>query len=232
MRKMVNTGIILTVLLPALIASCGSGNEAKMDIVTYLVNSYRVPCTGVAPMECLQVRKEGSEQWQYFYSSIDGFEYEPGYLYKIRVREEKLDPDDVPADASSIKYILVSVDEKTPDPKLRINDIWMLEEMEGRPILQGDLPEGIERPYIEFQVRENRFMGTDGCNTYRGSMESLTDTGLRLGPAMSTRMACPDMSIPDAYLKLLDRVDSYQLSELDLILLEGDTELLKFRKTD
>ena len=38
-----------------------------------------------------------------------------GYLYKIEVEEEQLDPQQVPADASSIKYTLVSVLEKNED---------------------------------------------------------------------------------------------------------------------
>jgi hypothetical protein len=40
------------------------------------------------------------------------------------------------------------------------------------------------------------------------------------------------MSIPNAFLKLLSRVDAYKLGEGSLSLLEGNTELLTFRKTD
>ena len=227
-----HTGFWLLLLLPALVASCGPAKDEKVDTVTYRINSYRVPCTGVAPMECLQVQREGSEDWELFYSAIEGFQFEPGYLYRIRVREEKLDPARVPADASSIKYTLVSVEEKVPDPKLRINDIWVLREMEGREVGEEALSGELQRPYIEFHLRDNRFMGTDGCNTFRGAIESVGETKLSLGPAMSTRMACPDMALPDAFLKLLSRVDSYRLAELDLILMEGSTELLRFRKTD
>ena len=222
----------LALLLSLITFSCGTSKKDQMDTVTYWVNSYRVPCTGVAPMECLQVRKEGSENWQFFYSSIIGFEYEPGYLCRIRVREEKRDPAQVPADASSIKYTLVSVEEKTPDPKLRINDIWMLRSMEGTLVTEEQLSDRLKRPYIEFHLRDSRYMGTDGCNTFRGGIESIQDKEMRLGPGMSTRMACADMTIPDAFMKLLARVDSYQIRELNLILMEGETELLSFRKTD
>ena len=67
-------------------------------------------------MNCLQIKRAEEEDWQYFYSQITGFDFEPGHLYKIEVQEEKLDPDQVPADASSIKYSLVSVLEKNVDP--------------------------------------------------------------------------------------------------------------------
>jgi len=66
-------------------------------------------------MECLEVRQSESADWQLFYSEIEGLNYEPGYLYRIKVREEKRDPENIPADASSIRYILVAVEEKIPD---------------------------------------------------------------------------------------------------------------------
>ena len=60
---------------------------APMDVIFH-VNSARVPCVGVAPMNCLQVKRgaEPTGDWQHFYSQIDGFDYEPGYLYRLLVR--------------------------------------------------------------------------------------------------------------------------------------------------
>lgn len=203
-----------------------------MDSKTYEVNSFRVPCTGVGPMECLQVRRQGSDQWEFFYSEIEGFAYEPGYRYRIRVKEEPLDPETVPADASSIRYTLVSVVEKTVDQRLRLNDIWMLHATEGREVPEADLTASRQRPYIEFHLRENRFMGNDGCNTFRGSLISVGERELQLGPAMGTKMSCGDMKLPNAFLALLSRVDAYRVEEGVLTLLKGDTELLTFRKTD
>ena len=216
----------------AAFAACATRNDFEMDTVTYWINSYRVPCTGVAPMDCLQIRKEGSEQWQNFYSSITGFDYEPGYLYRIRVREERLDPSQVPADAGSIRYTLVSVEEKIRDPKLRINDIWVLREMAGHEVLEEELSGRLKRPYIEFHLRDGRYMGTDGCNNFNGSIEAIGDAKLRLGPASSTRKYCEDMTIPDTFHRLLSRVEAYELKDGNLVLLEGDAVLLNFRKAD
>ena len=117
-RKLFNLGRFLLLILPLLVAaSCKSPDTDVMDdSVTYWVNSARVPCTGVGPMQCLQVRKSESEGWKLFYSEIEGFDYEPGYIYRLRVKEEMLDPARIPADASSIKFILVSIEEKLPKP--------------------------------------------------------------------------------------------------------------------
>lgn len=220
-------------MLSAIFAvSCGGTKNERMETVTYRVNSFRVPCTGVAPMECLEIRRGDSDSWQLFYSEIEGFAFEPGYLYRIRVREEKLDPTQVPADGSSIKYTLVAVVEKIPDPKLRLNDIWMLQEMEGLELTDEVLGEYLNRPSIEFHLRDRRFMGSDGCNRFRGNLTSLGDRELQMGTAMSTKKSCGDMRLPDTFMKLLTRVDAYDLREGTLILSEGETELLHFRKTD
>ncbi len=104
--------------------------------------------------------------------------------------------------------------------------------MAGREVQEEELSGRLKRPYIEFHLRDSRYMGTDGCNNFRGSIESIGDSTLRLGPAMSTKMYCEDMTIPDAFHRLLSRVDAYEVKDGNLVLLEGDTALLNFRKTD
>ena len=109
---------VMLIFILLTMSSCSSSHHRVENNTTsiYWVNSHKVPCEGVAPMQCLQVKKAENESWQYFYSQIVGFDFEPGYLYKIEVREEGLDPSQLPQDVSSIKYTLVSVLEKNPDP--------------------------------------------------------------------------------------------------------------------
>lgn len=82
------------------------------DIQILLVGPKRVDCTGAAPMKCLQVKTPDRKDWEFFYSGIEGFNYEEGYTYRIRVKIE--DVKNPPADASSKKYILLDILEKTP----------------------------------------------------------------------------------------------------------------------
>lgn len=86
---------------------------------TFFVAAERKPCTGVGPMECLQVREAADRPWQYFYSEIQGFTFEPGFHYELRVREENVA--NPPADGSSMRWTLVRVVSKqavtsTPTP--------------------------------------------------------------------------------------------------------------------
>jgi len=86
---------------------------------TLFIAPERKACTGVGPMECLQVREAADRPWQYFYSEIEGFSHEPGFDYELRVREEKVA--NPPADGSSLRWTLVKVISKraalrTPAP--------------------------------------------------------------------------------------------------------------------
>ena len=85
--------------------------KETQDIVTMYVGPKKVDCTGVGPMKCLQVRETEDGEWTLFYTSIQGFEYEEGYNYKLEVRRE--DVPNPPADAPSIRYILVKEISKT-----------------------------------------------------------------------------------------------------------------------
>ena len=81
---------------------------------TLFVASERKACTGVGPMECLQVREASDRPWQHFYSEIDGFQHEPGHAYELRVREERVA--NPPADGSSLRWTLVKVVSKQVEP--------------------------------------------------------------------------------------------------------------------
>lgn len=51
-----------------------------------LVNSALVDCVGVGPMKCMQVRRSAQQPWELFYTGIEGFTFEPGYQYRLKVR--------------------------------------------------------------------------------------------------------------------------------------------------
>lgn len=68
------------------------------------------PCTGVAPMTCLQVREKESDAWQLHYGAIGDFDPQPGIEYRLRIVEEKVA--NPPADASSIRWTLDQIVEQ------------------------------------------------------------------------------------------------------------------------
>lgn len=78
-----------------------SGNGEKILIIA----PETTDCTGVMPMKCLQIKENANGSWTNLYTNIEGFTYEPGYEYVIKVKEEKIK--NPPADGSSIQYSLI-----------------------------------------------------------------------------------------------------------------------------
>jgi hypothetical protein len=71
-----------------------------------------VDCVGVAPMKCLQYRRVGDAEWLLHYGDIQGFAFVDGYRYTLSIREEAVS--DVPADASSVRWVLQRVIAQQP----------------------------------------------------------------------------------------------------------------------
>ena len=86
--------------------------DAAGEIVTLYVGPEQVDCVGVAPQTCLLVRESTEVDYSYFYDNIEGFEYEPGYNYELRVNKTPVE--NPPADGSSIRWTLIEVVGKEP----------------------------------------------------------------------------------------------------------------------
>jgi len=86
-------------------------NGEGQDIIVNVAGQ-RAPCTGVAPTLCLQVRTQPGAAWTLHYGDIEGFNWQSGTEYVIRVRE--VDVANPPADAPSRRWVLEEVLETGP----------------------------------------------------------------------------------------------------------------------
>jgi uncharacterized membrane protein len=77
------------------------------DLRSIWVAHRRVDCIGVAPQKCYLIKSTQYEDWRFWYSEIEGFDFEEGYAYELLVREVPVE--DPPADGSSVKLELVEV---------------------------------------------------------------------------------------------------------------------------
>ncbi|WP_181880980.1 META and DUF4377 domain-containing protein [Crenobacter cavernae] len=77
------------------------------------VAPFTAPCSGVAKMQCLQVRESDSGDWQHFYGGIEGFTPQPGVQYTLKVRVIPIA--NPPADAPNRRVVLerIVMQEKT-----------------------------------------------------------------------------------------------------------------------
>lgn len=229
--------LLLFSLLMLGIISCKTAtkNNALNTVEkTFWINSAKLPCQGVGPMSCLQVQdgeKIEEGRWQNFFSNIEGFEYEPGNIYRIVVAVEQLPPP-IPADASSLRYRLVKVISKTADKTLAITDIWLLEK-----VGEYEKPKGMGDKSLTFEINasERRMYGFSGCNTLRGPITKLTETELEFGNLASTMMACgqTNMELERAVSNAFSQTKKYKRDGMLLTLMgAGNEVLMVLRKVD
>ena len=192
------------------LGSCSTSTQA-----VYWVNSSQVESsTGAGKMQCLQVYKGDNlskAQWEAFCAPIEGFTFEEGYFKKIEVSEKP--QKDVSAGAPNVAYTLVREIEKVKDSRFDLQGEWKLVSMGEMTIT----PEA--QPTLKLNIREMKVNGSDSCNTFMGSIETLTDKELVFGDLASTLMLCAQkMEVADAFGMAMQKVRQYQLKGDQLLL--------------
>jgi len=227
---------ILYLITVVVFTSCSAQKELTTNSYIMWVKGIQVDCTGVGPMKCLQVQKNDfiePGKWQNFYTEIEGFHFQTGSLCKLLVSEEKLDESQVPADGSSIKYKLVEVLEKKPDPIFALHDIWALETIKESQITKPDNNSRLTTPSIEINLTEMKIMGNDGCNQFFGPVKNVEKGILEFGDMGSTMKMCMNMEIPNQFNQAIAKVAKYKVEKMKLTLFDSeDMELLRFKKVD
>jgi len=224
---------------------CGGGSDAGQagagaDTKTLYVAHHLADCVGVGPMECMLVRDTPDGEWQLLYSQIEGFDYEPGYDYELRIRTE--DIPDPPADASSIRYILEEVVSKTPMSDEAgagaglVAGEWRLATFSDEVLSAAGFDPA---PTLEMLAARGRGVtiaflddgkvgGYSGCNRYTGGYTIEGGHSLSFGPLAGTRKMCPPplMELETLALKTLEAVEGVYLRDGSTLELYGADETL------
>ena len=89
MQNAINKIPIITLILLSLTIGCdrdGTDHRDKADHTEILIiGPYRTECIGAHPQECYLEYNREAEAWHFFYEVIQGFEYEEGYIYTLKV---------------------------------------------------------------------------------------------------------------------------------------------------
>jgi len=189
---------------------------------TFYVGAELVDCVGVAPMKCMLVKENPDDEYQFFYSQIEGFTFEPSYTYELRVRIEPVA--NAPADASSLKYTLLEVASKTPveEGATLEGPTWQLTAVMDESGALNDTPAGVEATAL---FEAGWVGGSSGCNRYNASY-TLDGDSLTIMPCPMTMMACPEpqMTVERQFMTALSATTAYQINGNQLILLNADSQ--------
>ena len=95
----------------------------------------------------------------------------------------------------------------TPDAPLR-ETRWVLRQLAGQRIR---VPANTREAFFQLR-RDGTAEGNGGCNRFRGSFFSETESELKFSPLMSTRMACPAIKTENGFIGALGKANSYEIS--------------------
>ncbi len=112
---------------------------------------------------------------------------------------------------------------------IQLHNIWALTAIKGVGLDKLKFTAGV--PTMEIFVENLKISGFGGCNNYFANIKRLSDKDFSLGPVASTKMYCINID-EIQYLKQLDKIESYQMSKIQLDFYRGDTLLLSFKKVD
>ena len=104
------TAVVRLTLASVALGAALTGCSDSPDTTRLWIGPERVECESVAPMMCLQVAESEDGNYQLFYDTIEGFDYEEGTSYVIDVSIAEVE--NPPADASSLQYTLVEIVEE------------------------------------------------------------------------------------------------------------------------
>jgi len=226
--------IWLSVVLILVLAACELPFIGSPEKTIYL-GPVMVECQGEGPQMCLLVKENPDDEYTYFYDRIEGFDFEEGYEYVIKVKEESVD--NPPAGGSSIKWTLVEVVSKTSAPQA-LNAaafegiLWNLMAYLNS---QGEVVNVLPGSEITAGFFNGQVTGYAGCNNYFGSYQIDGDR-LVFSEIGSTEMACGEpegvMQQESDYLANMEWATSYQMQEDQFKISKADGEtILLFKRS-
>lgn len=218
--------ILLTVFLLFLTV-----NIFSKDLpIRFYVANHKAECTGIIKQMCYLLKNSPKGEWKNYSGTIEGFDYEQGYEYEILVNKKEIE--NLPADAPSFVYKLVSIVKKTPTMVISESNREMLGGNTfyiSRIRMDHGLHyiENYSDCYINFDLNENRISGKDDCNNIMGEV-TINGVKISFNILATTRMMCDNIKTDRIFHQLISKVDKYKLKNNKLKLYEGKKLLLEY----
>ena len=219
---------LLAAVLFLSVLSCKTSDLPAQTTETLLweISDTKVPCEGVSPQECLQIRPQGTSDWTLFYDTIEGFQYLEGYTYTIKVQAKSIvNP---PADASSIAYKLITIISQRNTSNVA-NGVPLLDgdfevtSLNGKDVSEHHLTISLDAP-------RQKITGFSGCNTYNLGVRQ-KGFQLRFSRVGTTRKYCEDTaSLEKEFLITYIQGDRFSLDGNILKIYDLENQILKARR--
>ncbi len=199
------------------------------EVKTLYVGPNTAECEGEGPQTCLLVKENPEDDYQFFYSNIDGFEYEEGFEYNIRVLVEPVE--NPPAGGSSLNYTLIEVVDKQKVAADEEDILWKVISYQNAA---GELVDVLPETEITATFQSGKVAGNAGCNQYFASYE-VNGNNITVEPTIgSTMMFCAPEEVMQQetdYLATLGSAASFEIVNGQLHVSNADGALILVYET-
>lgn len=178
-------------------------NSCSTTKIIYVADAI-VDCEGVTTQKCFNIKENKEDDWTLFYDSIEGFDYEEGFIYKIEMEITKIK--NPPSDGSNLKYKLIRIiyqeKSKKSQEKLTFDGKWEVSNLIGINSLS-------KSPTLLIDLETKKISGNAGCNSY-GSDFSIEGNQLKFTTPVATKMYCSNMKIEKTFFNCLRTTSNYK----------------------
>jgi heat shock protein HslJ len=217
MRIWIGPGLVA---LGLTLQGCSSPAPVERELI---IAPAPVACAGDPRATCLNVSEPGGDTWLMRFDEIEGFAYEPGFTYQVRVEEPPLQEEL----AVVPRLRLVRVVSRQPaagsaDPGPLARGDWRLQSI--TPAGSGAQAFSDSEITAAFHVGGGWVDGFAGCDRYIGALAVDGEKVTISAPATTHELCAPEVtSRQRTYLQQLAKAQSYSVSgdSLELTLLDG-----------
>lgn len=165
-----------------------------------------------AQNQYLYARSNETDEWTVFKDPIEGFTYEEGYAYKLKVLVKK-NKNEQP----TIQLLEVLSKNKNINKAL-IDVKWEVQKLKGVENLESGAP--------FFSIKDHKISGSTSCNTFSADFQ-LNNNRVSIGEIMTTKKFCVDLAkIENAFLSNLRNSEIVTLENNQIIFKDKAGEVL------
>ena len=218
------------------------------NLVTLIVSSSTVPCVNNPNNQCLQVKMQGSNEYE-IVDDIENFNYDLGYIYTIQAKRVIKTPP-IAINESVYRYVWVKTLSKkevqylaapgetqvtnsgkiigqtnivTTSPLDRKWYLRKMKESEGSSFVTDD-----NIMFIDVNTFNDRLDGYGACNKFAAVVKSDLNTIFSVSKLTTDYSNCGNKKIEDMFYALMQQVDRFEIKDGNLILSRQWNYLLEF----
>lgn len=201
-------------------AFCFVTNANAQKTVKLFVADQPVICPGNYNADCIQIKEKKKGEWSPLKGTIEGFTYEAGYDYTLKVKKNKT--------GAAYTLVKVSTKQKTEyNPTQRLDGKkWYLHSLHEDTTYMNLLD--TTKVYVEINMAEKRISGKGICNRFSGGL-TINGNDFSVGNLASTKMACEGNILEGIVTAMFEKMRHYTTVGNKLILSSDNKESMVFR---